>query len=98
MNKSERDHLSAVAELGCLVCKRLGYETPQVEIHHLRAGQGWGRSSHYHGIPLCVAHHRGDKGVHGLGTKGFVRHYGFTEQELLDDVYRLLNKSLPNGN
>jgi hypothetical protein len=95
MTKNEKQHLSAVAELGCSVCRRLGFDGTPAEIHHLRAGQGWGRSSHYHAIPLCPEHHRGKTGVHGLGTKGFVKYYGFTEQDLLDDVYNLLGYERP---
>lgn len=90
MTKDEKAHLSAVAELGCIVCRRLGFEGTPAELHHIRAGQGWGRSSHYDTIPLCPEHHRGNTGVHGLGTKGFPKHYGFTEQELLAEVRRLL--------
>ena len=92
MRKHEKKWMSAVADLGCMVCKRLGYDTPGVELHHLRAGQGWGKPDNFHVIPLCFRHHRGNDGVHGLGTKGFVRHYGFTEQDLLDDVYTILGK------
>ena len=91
MTKDEKHHLSLVAELGCAVCRRLGYPGTPAEIHHLRAGQGWGRSSHYHTIGLCPEHHRGKTGVHGLGTKGFPKHYGFTEQDLLEDVRCLLS-------
>ncbi len=93
MNKNEKKHLNRVAELGCMVCRRMGYEGTPCEIHHIRSGQGWGRSSHFQTIGLCPEHHRGKTGVHGLGTKGFVRHYGFTEQELLNDVNGLLNKT-----
>lgn len=92
VNKSEKKWMSAVAELGCLVCKRLGHDGTPAELHHLRAGQGWGRSSNFHVIPLCQTHHRGDTGVHGLGTKRFPKHYGFTEQDLLDEVYKILGK------
>lgn len=92
MTKDEKHHLSLVAELGCAVCRRLGYPGTPAEIHHLRAGQGWGRSSHYDAIPLCPEHHRGKTGVHGLGTKGFPKHYGFTEQDLLEDVRCLLSR------
>jgi hypothetical protein len=42
-------------------------------------------------MPLCVEHHRGATGVHGLGTKGFPKHYGFTEQDMLDQALQLLN-------
>jgi len=93
MTKNEKQHLSLVAELGCIVCKRLGFDGTPAEIHHLRAGQGWGRSSHYHAIPLCPEHHRGKTGVHGLGSKGFPKHYGFTEEELLEEVLRLCKQS-----
>lgn len=93
MTKDEKNHLSKVSELGCIVCRRLGFIGTPAEIHHLRAGQGWGRSSHFHAIPLCPEHHRGKTGVHGLGTKGFVKHYKFTEQDLLDEVYQLLEET-----
>jgi len=90
VNKDEKNHLHKVAELGCIVCRRLGYFGTPAEVHHIRSGQGWGRASHFHTIPLCPEHHRGNTGVHGLGTKGFVKHYGFTEQELLEEVKELL--------
>jgi len=41
-------------------------------------------------IPLCPEHHRGATGVHGLGTKGFPKHYGYEETDLLDDTLKLL--------
>ena len=41
-------------------------------------------------IPLCVFHHRGNLGVHGLGTKGFAKHHGFDQQDLLNDALGLL--------
>lgn len=97
MTKDEKQYLSRVSELGCIVCKRLGYPGTPAEIHHLRAGQGWGRSSHYDAIPLCPEHHRGKSGVHGLGTKGFPKHYGFTEQDLLAEVRSLLGESNSNS-
>ena len=91
MTKDEKRHLSAVAELGCAVCRRMGYEGTPAEIHHKRAGTGAGRrSSHYDAIPLCPEHHRGATGVHGLGTKGFMKYWGYTEDDLLEDVRKLL--------
>lgn len=92
MTKDEKKHLAAVAELGCAVCRRMGYPGTPAEIHHLRKGTGLAlRSSHYDAIPLCVEHHRGKTGLHGLGTKGFVRAYGYDEADLLDDVKKLLD-------
>jgi hypothetical protein len=91
MTKDERKYLSRVAELGCAVCRRIGYEGTPAEIHHPRAGVGMGRrSSNSAAIPLCPEHHRGNTGVHGLGTKGFPKHWGFTEEDLQNDVKTLL--------
>lgn len=94
MTKDERKYLSRVAELGCCVCRRMGYEGTLAEIHHPRAGVGMGkRSKHYDAIPVCPQHHRhGKDSIHVLGTKGFPKHWGFTEQDLQDDVKNLLNR------
>jgi len=89
---AEKKHMSRVAELGCAVCRRLGFEGTPAELHHPRAGTGAGRrSSHMDVIPLCPAHHRGSlSGIHGVGTKAWPKLMGFTEQDLLDDTRRLL--------
>lgn len=88
---AEKKHMSAVAELGCSVCRRMGHPGTPAELHHPRSGVGMGkRSSHAVVIPLCPEHHRGKTGVHGLGTKGFPKHWGFTEEDLLADTKKLL--------
>lgn len=87
----EKKHMGRVAELGCAVCRRMGYPGTPAELHHpRRLAGGWGRSSHMTVIPLCPEHHRGSTGVHGLGTKGFERHYGYDEAALLKDTLELL--------
>ena len=88
----DRRHMDAVAQLGCVVCRRVfGIVTPQVELHHPRRGAGMGqRACHQDVLPLCVEHHRGNTGLHGLGTKGFEKRYGFSEADLLEDVRRRL--------
>ena len=55
----------------------------------MRGGRGWGKGDYKTLIPLCTEHHRGNTGVHGLGTKGFEKHYGFTEEDLLNDAITL---------
>lgn len=94
MTKDEKKYLSKVADLGCIICYRLGYIGTPAEIHHVR-GMGLGmavRSSHYATVPLCPTHHRGNIGYHGLGRKAFERRYEVTEQELLVQVQELLNE------
>ena len=85
MTKDEKAHKQAVAELGCALCHHLhgDHDPAPVELHHLREG-GWGKGGYMTLIPLCAEHHRGNTGFHGLGSKGFVKHYGITQQELLD--------------
>jgi len=92
LTKAEKKYMNSVAELGCLVCKRMGYPGTPAELHHPRAGTGAGRrSSNWDVIPLCPEHHRGNTGVHGLGTKGFPKYWGFDEQDLLKDVQLALS-------
>lgn len=93
MTKAEQIHKRRVAELGCMACSMgMNIHTPDVELHHLRAGQGWGKGDYRTLIPLCYEHHRGNKGVHGLGTKGWPKHYAFTEQQMLDETLKQLKE------
>ena len=86
MKIAERDYLSRVADLGCIICKM------DAEIHHIRTGQGMGKkASNYEVIPLCPNHHR--NGGHGIafhaGKKAFEAKYG-TQQELMDKTNQLI--------
>jgi hypothetical protein len=93
MTKAEKQHKERLAAMGCMVCKRLygAHEPGPVQLHHLRSG-GWGKGDYTTLIPLCPEHHTGDSGVHGMGTKAFSRYYGFTQQDLLDDVRKELQQ------
>jgi len=87
-NKAEREHLTRVAELGCVACRNAGLGETPAEIHHIRAGQGRGqRASDYDTIPLCPWHHR--QGGHGkaihAGQQAWEEKFG-TELELLAQV------------
>lgn len=94
MTKAAQLHKSRVAELGCILCLRLGiYDTPAC-LHHIREGQGMSqRASDWEVIPLCREHHQGDTGIHGLGRRAFVKRYGVTERELLDHVLASLGET-----
>lgn len=85
MTKAEKAHKQKLAGLGCALCYHLHgeHDPAQVELHHLRSG-GWGKGDYMTLIPLCADHHRGNMGVHGLGTRAFEKHYGITQKELLD--------------
>ena len=64
-----KQHLNKVADLGCILCRHLDYGRTPPELHHPRdAAGGAQRASDWLVIPLCPEHHRGNSGLHGLGT------------------------------
>jgi hypothetical protein len=89
--KLEREHMSKVASLGCLVCQR------PANVHHIRpVGLGIGmRSGHYQTIPLCHDHHQGQFSIHNCKEQ-FEAMYG-TEAELLQRTLKEI-KSLEQVN
>ena len=91
MTKAELIHKGRLAQLGCMACRRIHgpHDPGPVELHHLRTG-GWGKDDYKTMMPLCLEHHRGNTGIHGMGTKAFERHYGFTQQDLLNDALALI--------
>jgi hypothetical protein len=91
--RSEKIALNQIAELGCILCSEvLGIEGSAAELHHVRRFGTKRATSPI--LPLCPEHHRGNSGVHGLGTKGFEIKWGITYEELLESV----NKRLGKGN
>ena len=90
--KAERNHMGAVAALGCVVCRNLGFGETPAEVHHIGNGTLGKKASNFETIPLCDAHHR--NGGHGVavhaGRKTFEARYG-TERELLEQTRRELD-------
>lgn len=90
--KAEKEHMSRVAALSCVVCRNLGLGESPAEVHHIGNGAMGKRASNYETIPLCHAHHR--TGGYGVavhaGRKEFERNFG-TEKELLDQTRRDLD-------
>ena len=92
MNKAEQRHIESIRRIGCIACRVLNIFTPDVEIHHVRLGQGMGqRASHMQTLPLCATHHR--NGGHGValhaGQRTWEANFG-TEAELLEKVREML--------
>ena len=88
-SKAESDYMSAVASLGCIACRKMGYEGTPAEIHHIGNRTMGKRSSNYDTIPLCPIHHRtGPDAVH-MNKKVFEAQFG-TELELLKETVELL--------
>ena len=92
MTKDEKQHKQKVASLGCALCWHLHgeHEPAEVQLHHIRTG-GWGKGDYRTLIPLCYAHHLGNEGIHGMGTKAFEKHYGISQQRLLNWTLNRVN-------
>lgn len=91
--KAEKQYYAKVARLGCMLCKKLGYETQDVgcELHHIRRGNIPRNQAPV--IGLCPAHHSGSNtSIHGMGRKRFEREYAITEEELLEQTKELLGE------
>ena len=88
MTKSEKEHYGKVARLGCILCHHLQYGFTECEIHHCR--RFGGKRANAPVIGLCPEHHRGNTGVHGLGAKGFEKHYQIGQEDLLEMTEKLL--------
>ena len=65
--------MEKVSSLGCCVCKRLGIGYVPAQVHHVAEGSGV--RSDFAVSCLCREHHQGQSGLHGMGTKAFIRLY-----------------------
>lgn len=68
-------HREHIAALGCLLTNRGFPDTCAggVELHHVAEGSGL--RDEWALVPLCVEHHRGAAGLHGMGARAFIRLY-----------------------
>lgn len=83
MTKAEREYLSRVAALGCIICGA------PASIHHVRR---YGETrKHSKIVPLCHSHHQGAEGIHTLGKREFERRY-MTQDAMLAAVARSLQQ------
>lgn len=91
MSLAAKRHLSRVASLGCVICRRLGMSDTPAEIHHPRFAAGMAqRASDFLALPVCAEHHRGPRGIHG--DRSVLRQIKCDEPALLADVIELLSR------
>jgi len=86
---AEKLHMRSVAELGCIACKKLGYEGTPAELHHIKSGVFGKRSDNYSVIPLCPHHHRTSNESYHLSPIWFTEQFG-TQTELLEETLEWL--------
>ena len=93
-SKKEKEIWNAIAELGCIACRKDGRFNPYVSIHHCdgRAKPG----AHKKVLALCAGHHQDGSGamdliaVHPYKAR-FEAKYG-TQEELMEETKNLLIK------
>ena len=83
--KAERDHMAAVAALGCIVCYLFHDVHTPASIHHIDGKTKEG--AHFKVIPLCHLHHNAKVDCDKYTSrhdykKRFEKRYG-TEEELM---------------
>jgi hypothetical protein len=60
--KHEKLYMSKIADLGCIICSKMGFPNSPAELHHIKDKTGMGRkASNFEIIPLCPRHHRQGK-------------------------------------
>lgn len=91
--KAEQKHMQKVVELGCLVCRKLGYFDTPAEIHHIKNNTGMGRKeNNFCVIPLCANHHRNSNLSYHHSPKAFTKEWG-SQEDLLKETLELLQKA-----
>lgn len=99
--RAERARFEALHEIGCICCRKRGFSSWPVEIHHLLYGNR--RLGHMFSLPLCQWHHQGRPPQHWTirgagdffgpslahGSKPFHAAFG-SDAELLAEVNALL--------
>ena len=87
MSRASKAHMDRVAAIGCILCKRLGENSP-AQVHHIFDTSA---RSDWLTIPLCYYHHQGAGGFHTLGQRAFERQYKTTEAGLLAETIEALH-------
>ncbi len=74
-------YMLRVKQCHCVIClARLGVRTTPCEAHHIGTGN---EHDDFLTAALCVEHHRGATGIHGLHRKAFHRLWNSTDLLLI---------------
>ena len=88
----ERRHMDAVAQLGCIACRKDGLFNCYVSLHHVDGRTKPG--AHFKVLPLCAGHHQDGTGAPGLiavhpWKTRFEQRYG-RQADLLREVQEMI--------
>lgn len=84
--KNEKNHMRAVADLGCIICDKMGFPGSPAELHHIISNKGMGKkATNYEVIPLCPHHHRNSEESYHHSPKNFDDKWG-SQEDLLRET------------
>jgi len=84
--KAEKLHMRSVAELGCIICEKMGFPGSPAELHHIISNTGMGKkATNYEVIPLCPHHHRNSEESYHQSPKDFTDKWG-SQEDLLKET------------
>ena len=91
-NIKNKKHLERLVDLGCIICKKLGFPDSPAEIHHIRYKDlGISRRSKAREcLPLCPRHHRNGPESYHYSPKRFNEKWG-SQKDLLREVLSYVN-------
>lgn len=88
---SAESHKRRVRALQCVVCQHMGMvQTSVTEAHHVESVRDG--LSDYAVAAVCVAHHTGSNGIHGLSRRVFAMRYGLSDVDLIALTVRQLDR------
>ena len=84
--KDEKLHMRSIAELGCIICDKMGFPGSPAELHHIISNTGMGKkATNYEVIPLCPHHHRNSEESYHQSSKDFTEKWG-SQEDLLRET------------
>ena len=86
-SRRDKGYLGHVATLPCLICGPR--QRTRTEVHHQPYKSKKGKWHDHKTVPLCYAHHRGDRvSIHALSLEGFNAKYAIDLEAERDRIRR----------
>lgn len=64
-------HMDRVAQVGCVVCRKIGNGITPAQVHHVKNGTS--PRNDFSTAGLCPDHHTGSIGIHTIGENRFCK-------------------------
>jgi len=89
---NKKIYYEKLVSLGCICCRKIGFQDSPAEIHHINEGRIGKRASFRMCLPLCPNHHRNGIESYHYSPKKFNAKWG-SQKELLQEVLTHVNNT-----